>query len=391
MPVGKATGRLEPEAPLAERANMAFKGTAVANGSGAGVVVAIGPETELGRIARLAERAKEQATPLERRLDQLARWLLLVIVIVAAATAAIGVAAGRELTLMIETGIALIVAAIPEGLPVVASIALARGMWRLARRNALIERLGAVETLGAVNVICTDKTGTLTENHMTVRRLALADAEVQLNGSELRRDGQAATLPDDPVLRAALEVGVLCNAAELSTDGPGRGRGDPMELALLAAASEIGMDRGRLLAERPEVRKEAFDPKVKMMATFHATGEGIQVAVKGAPEAVLEVCSKVRIADGERDLDAASRRDWIERNRNLAASGLRALALATRTVDDQAATPYQDLTLLGLVGLLDPARGGVADAFRACRGAGIRVVMVTGDRRPRRASRDRSG
>jgi P-type Ca2+ transporter type 2C len=380
VPVGKATGRLEPETPLAERKNMAFKGTAVANGSGAGVVVAIGPETELGRIAKLAERAKEQATPLERRLEQLARWLLLVIVIVAVATAAIGVAAGRELTLMIETGIALIVAAIPEGLPVVASIALARGMWRLARRNALIERLGAVETLGAVNVICTDKTGTLTENHMTVKHLALADAEVQLDGGELRCDGQAATLADDLVLRAALEVGVLCNAAELAADGAGRGRGDPMELALLAAASELGLDRGRLRAERPEVRKEAFDPKVKMMATFHATRDGAQVAVKGAPEAVLEVCSKVRMADGkQQDLDAARRRDWVERNRNLAASGLRALALATKTVDDQTAAPYQNLTLLGLVGLLDPARAGVADAVRACRGAGIRVVMVTGD------------
>ncbi|HRY26848.1 MAG TPA: HAD-IC family P-type ATPase, partial [Geminicoccaceae bacterium] len=178
VPVDKAIETLPGEPALAERSNMAFKGTFVASGAGLGVVVGIGRDTELGRITDLVATAEASVTPLERQLDQLARRLLLVILIVAAAIAAVGVAAGRDLLLMIETGIALVVAAVPEGLPIVASVALARGMWRLARRNALIEKLSAVETLGSTTVICTDKTGTLTENRMTLRRLVLARGDV---------------------------------------------------------------------------------------------------------------------------------------------------------------------------------------------------------------------
>ena len=379
VPVGKSAAPLAADTPLAERRNMAFKGTAVANGSGLGVVVAIGAATEIGRIARLTEQAEEEATPLERRLDQLARRLLVVILIVAAITAATGIAAGRELFLMIETGIALIVAAVPEGLPVVASIALARGMWRLARRNALIEHLAAVETLGAVDVICTDKTGTLTENRMTVRHLALADCDVVLEDAALRTGGRPLALEDCAPVRAALEVGALCNGAELTDPEDGRGRGDPMEVALLVAAHLVGIDPARLREQHPEIRREAFDPRVKMMATFHRSDEGILVAVKGAPEAVLAGCAGVLTADGERALDEVARQQWQERNRALAAKGLRALALARKQASDEATEPYEDLTLIGLVGLLDPPRAEVSGAVRACRNAGIRVVMVTGD------------
>jgi Ca2+-transporting ATPase len=379
VPVDKAIETLPGEPALAERSNMAFKGTFVASGAGLGVVVGIGRDTELGRITDLVATAEASVTPLERQLDQLARRLLLVILIVAAAIAAVGVAAGRDLLLMIETGIALVVAAVPEGLPIVASVALARGMWRLARRNALIEKLSAVETLGSTTVICTDKTGTLTENRMTLRRLVLARGDVEVTDDEppcLRRDGEDAA--EDPALRKALEIGALCTSAELAENDRG-GKGDPMELALLAGAAAAGINREALLERQPELRREEFEPATRMMATFHQAEGGVKVTVKGAPEAVIEACTRVRSGEEAEALDEAGRARWRERNEALARSGLRALALAEKSATSADDQPYQDLELIGLVGLLDPPRRDVRDAIRACREAGIRVVMVTGD------------
>jgi Ca2+-transporting ATPase len=384
VPQAKTSDAIDGTAPLAERFNMAFKGTSVSNGGALGVVVATGAATELGRISELAEEAEEEETPLEKRLDRLARRLLIVILIVSAVTAAIGVLGGRDLMLMVETGVALVVAAVPEGLPIVASVALARGMWRLARRDALVERLSAVETLGATNVICSDKTGTLTENRMTLARIALSggtvaaprgrDEPFTLEGETLDPGGE-----DD--LRRALEVGALCNGAELDADdadGP-RGRGDPMEVALLAGAARAGIGRDALTERQREVRREEFEPSVKMMATFHEAQDGIRIAVKGAPEAVLDVCTHV-LRDGDAmELSADDRDAWTERNEALAGAGLRALAVAEKTVDDADADPYKGLTLIGLVGLLDPPREEVREAVRDTRRAGIHSVMVTGD------------
>jgi Ca2+-transporting ATPase len=261
-----------------------------------------------------------------------------VILIVAAVTTAIGVISGRDLLLMVETGIALFVAAVPEGLPVVASIALARGMWRLARRNALIERLGAVETLGGVNVICTDETGTLTENRMTLRRILLAGEEVEIVDGELRRGDQPISMDDGSPLHLALEVGALCTTAELTPGEDAAGRGDPMEVALLAGAETIGVDLAALAEKRPEIRIEPFDPEVMMMATFHCAGSAwggdLPVAVKGAPEVVLDHAIQILTEEGERPLDDAERDAWRQRNERLAAAGLRALALAHKRVDD---------------------------------------------------------
>ncbi len=385
VPVGKTTEPVEGEVPLAERENMAFKGTSVANGSGTGVVVGTGMETELGRISELAEGAEEEETPLEKRLDRLARRLLVVIMAVSAVVAVIGILAGRDLMLMLETGVALVVAAVPEGLPIVASVALARGMWRLARRNALVERLSAVETLGAINVICSDKTGTLTENRMSLARFALEPGTLEIGGKEsgsFRLDGNEVDPGGHPLARAALEVSVLCNAARLD-GGSGadeRGSGDPMEVALLAAGRKAGFDRDELVERQEEVRRVEFDPSVKMMATFHKSGDGIRVAVKGAPEAVIDVCTRVLDAEGEaRDLDDEGREAWLERNEDMAGRGLRALAMAEKTVSGKDAEPYEDLTLVGLAGLLDPPRSDVREAMGECRAAGIHAVMVTGD------------
>jgi Ca2+-transporting ATPase len=367
---------------------MLFKGTAVTRGSGEGVVVATGMDTELGHVSALVEEAKEERTPLEKRLDQLGHKLVWVTLGITLVVALSGIVAGKEMFLMIETSIALAVAAIPEGLPIVATMALARGMWRMARRNALINRLSAVETLGATTVICTDKTGTLTENRMTVQRIALHGAQVQLSGEGLAIEGTFSEdgAPIDPAgnkaLQEALEVGVLCNNASWHPEEPGVERtalGDPLEVALLVAGAKAGLDRDRLLERIPEVREEAFDSDVKMMATFHQDNHRYQVAVKGAPESVLERCLSVRSPEGEMEMTREMRTQWLEHSTQMAKEGLRVLALANKTADTAKANPYEGLTFLGLVGLLDPPRREVRGSIQRCQEAGIQVVLVTGD------------
>ena len=279
---------------------------------GAGVVVATGMATELGLTTRLVLEAESDISPLERKLAQLTGQLVKATLIVTALIAAAGMATGRDLVLMIEAGIALAVAAIPEGLPIVATMALARGMWRMARRNVVVERLAAVETLGATTVICTDKTGTLTENRMTAERLWLPSADYRLDhekGWILDASGNKAEL--DPPLRRALEVGVLCGTATLK-GADERGAGDPMELALLRLGQLVKIDREALLIAWPERQEIAFDTETKMMATAHDREGCLFVAVKGAPEAVLAVSTA--IGEGKKTaLGTEEREEWLRR------------------------------------------------------------------------------
>ena len=390
VPVAKQTEQLEDDIELAERTNMVYKGTALTRGSGEGVVVAVGLQTELGNISEMVEEAGEERTPLEKRLDRLAHSLIWVVMGLAAVVAGLGYLRGKELGLMIESGVALAVAAIPEGLPIVATVALARGMIRMARRNALVNRLASVQTLGATSVIGADKTGTLTENRMTVADLNLGSGHYKLSSGEdekqaFRKDDQEVSIEDHPVLRQALLVGVLCNNASLSDDddSDSDGAGDPLEVALLQAGQAAGFERDRLIDKMPEEREEAFDSETKMMATFHKRSEGgFLVAVKGAPEAVVDVCTRLATADTSEELPDSSRKDWLRQNDEMAADGLRVLAIATREVDSTDSEPYRDLTLLGLVGLKDPPRDDVPPAIRRCHEAGIRVVMMTGDQAP---------
>ncbi|MBN1483262.1 MAG: cation-transporting P-type ATPase [Chloroflexia bacterium] len=388
VPVSKAIETLEQDTPLAERSNMLFKGTAVTRGSAEGMVVATGMDTELGHISTLVEEAEQEITPLEKRLDQLGHWLVWVTLGIAGLVAVSGLLVGKEPLLIIETSIALAVATVPEGLPIVATVALARGMWRMARRNALINRLSAVETLGVTTVICTDKTGTLTENQMTVTRLVLDSGDVDVGGEGLRisgafrRDGQELDPSDEPVLREALRVGVLCNNASLERPQNGQRAeavGEPMEVALLVLGAKAGLEREQLLDSLPEEREVAFDPESKRMATVHRAEEGYRVAVKGAPQAVLEISSRVRTPDGPEPLGEEGRQAWSERNDQLAAEGFRVLALAGKTMENAEDDPYEQLTLLGLLAFIDPPREEVAPSLQACREAGVRVVMVTGD------------
>jgi len=385
LPVGKDAHDVAVDTPLAERSPMLYKGTAITRGGGIGVVVATGMRTELGDISRLVEEAEGVATPLEARLDRLGRRLIFLTLGVAAAAATAGILAGKDAFLMFETGIALAVAAIPEGLPVVATIALARGMRTMARRNALINRLSSVETLGATDVICVDKTGTLTENRMTAVRLVTPTRDVEITGEGLATEGAFRTGggevdPDrDPALRAALEIAALCTTAALPARGDRRPSGDPMEVALLVAAAKGGIRRPRLLEEHPETRHVAFEVDTKMMATVHRDGDRYRIAVKGAPAAVLESADRELGPDGPLPLDEGRRREWLARNERMAAEGLRVLALASREAEDPDEEPFARLVLVGLVGFRDPPRAGIERAIASCRRAGIRVVMLTGD------------
>jgi Ca2+-transporting ATPase len=363
------------DARLADRACMLFKGTALTRGSGIGVVTATGLATEFGRVSQLVEEAEPGSSPLEKKLARLSTQLVWAVLILTAVIAGVGLTTGEDPYLIVEAAIALAVAAIPEGLPIVATLALARGMWRMARQNALIERLSAVETLGATTVILTDKTGTLTENRMTVRRLWVPSGEIELGANA---EANRPPLSDDAQLSLLLEIAALCNDASLDSVHE-QGSGDPMELALLRAGFRAGLKRSTLLQQSPIVHKHAFDAVSKMMATVHRRGDKYLFAVKGAPEAVLAAADKLLAEHGEVPLDTEARAQWHANVDYLGHHGLRVIACAMKTDGRADAPPYQDLTFVGLIGLEDPARADVPQAIKDCRAAGIRVVMVTGD------------
>lgn len=390
-PVSKIVDPLEPELPLAEQKNLLFKGTAITRGTGTGVVIATGMETELGHISKLMAEAEQEVTPLEKRLEKLSQRLIWITLIIAVFVAVAGIAGGQDLLLMVETAIALSVAVVPEGLPIVATVALARGMWRMAKRNALMNRLSAVETLGATNVICTDKTGTLTENRMTLTRIALAQTNLEVTGKGLEPKGefiqgeQSINPTEQTDLHALLTVAVLCNNATLpraNTEDPPIG--DPMEVALLIAGAKAGVDRQSLLEHFPEIREVAFDSDSKRMATIHDAKESEAssdyfVAVKGALESVLPLCSYQRVGEKEQPLNKAEQQQWRDRAHDMAKEGLRVLGVAYKRVADPNSDPYENLVWLGVVGLLDPPRLSVKEAIQDCHQAGIRVIMLTGD------------
>ncbi len=373
LPVAKDCTPHPADTPLHARASMLFKGTTVTHGAGVGVVVATGMSTELGRVAELVASAEDEVTPLEERLDELGRRLIVATLFIAIGAAVVGAAAGKDTLLMVQTAIALAVAAIPEGLPIVATIALARGMWRMARRNALINRLSAVETLGATTLILTDKTGTLTENRLAVRRVITSAGTHEL-------DGRTVDVSREPLLAKSLRIAAFCNDASIRRrSGRIEGTGDPLEVALLEAAALAGIERNELLAECPEEREEAFDAALRMMATFHRVGDEIHVAVKGAAEPLLEHADAILEAAGARAITDDDRRAWDATNDALAAQGFRVLGLATKKAATLDEDPYEGLTFVGLVALIDPPRREATRALAACRAAGIRVVMVTGD------------
>ncbi len=386
LPVNKQIEAIDESAILADRKNMLYKGTSITRGSGEAIVTATGMDTELGKITDLVQKAEDEVTPLEKRLDRLGRHLLWVTTLLIVIIAVAGIRSGKDVKMMIETAIALAVAAIPEGLPIVATLALARGMMRMARRNAMVNELAAVETLGGVSVICTDKTGTLTENKMTVTGLILTDQDIMITAGDQqsRAEFLVSNQPIEPLqnerVANMLKIGVLCNNASLNkSKGDATGVGDPLEVALLAAAEKAPIDYEKLNQEFPEEREEAFDSDTKKMATFNRSGDKYWVAVKGALESIIEDSSWVATESGRQPLDEKWKTYWQRRNTQLAEKGYRVLALAMKEEDSIDADPYHELEFVGLVCMEDPARADVSQAIQACQNAGIQIVMVTGD------------
>ncbi|KAA1055568.1 cation-transporting P-type ATPase [Azospirillum argentinense] len=397
VPVAKSADAVAVDAPLAERGGMAYSGTLVAQGQATGVVVATGDRTELGRIGTLLAGVEKLTTPLLAQMAVFGRWLTIGILALTALTFLFGsLVQGEPWPEMVMAAVGLAVAAIPEGLPAVMTITLAIGVTRMARRNAIIRRLPAVETLGSVGVICSDKTGTLTRNELVVQTVVTAAGDCAVTGTgyrpegEFRRDGKALDPAADPVLTELARAALLCNDAELQRgeeDGDVNGgwtvAGDPTDGALLALGMKAGLDPREEAVHRPRTDVIPFESEHKYMATLHHDHEGHGLLyVKGAPERVLSMCAHVRAADGgSAPLDACR---WLARVEELAARGQRVLALAARpALPGQTMLDMDDvqegLTLLGLCGFIDPAREEAVAAVAECQAAGIRVKMITGD------------
>jgi magnesium-transporting ATPase (P-type) len=391
VPVDKDTAPAAEDAALGDRGSMLFSGTLVVAGAGRGVVVATGPETQIGRISGMLARVETLTTPLVAQMDGFARWLTVFILIVAGALLAYGYFVGHlPFSELFMAVVGLSVAAIPEGLPAVLTITLAVGVQAMARRNAIVRRLPAIETLGSVSVICSDKTGTLTRNEMMAATLAAAEHVYSVGGDGYSPEGavrwrEADAHPDEHlVLMEFARAAGLCNDAVLHAHEAGwRVEGDPMEGALMALAGKITREGAEPLRQWTRTDAIPFDAAHRYMAVLHHDHEGHAcIHVKGAPEAVISLGANQRAADGGVEpLDAARWHDMVE---DLAAEGQRVIAVAVRAVpQDHVVLNTEDLegklTLIGLIGLIDPPRAEAIEAVAECHAAGIRVKMITGD------------
>ena len=386
QPVEKQTTDLGgEELQLGDRANMVYAGTTVTYGKGRGIVVATGMETEFGGIARMLQTIERGKTPLQLSLDRvgmlLARTALVLVIVVVG----IGLLRGEAFLDMLLFGAALAVAVVPEALPAVITISLTLAAQRMVRRQVLVRSLPAIETLGSVSVICSDKTGTLTKDQMTVRKIFSSGELVDVTGAGYEPDGEfrrnGSPVEPSAALVETLRAAALASDAELVRSETGdelQVRGDPTEAALIVAATKAGLHRPDLLAECPRVDEIPFTSEAKRMTTVHETPNGTVAYAKGAPEVVVQACTRQLTSSGETALDEAGREAILETARQLASEALRVLAVAGRrgaTIDDA----ERELTFLGLVGMIDPARPEANAAVRTCVEAGIRPVMITGD------------
>ena len=381
----QASAEVAVDAPLAERTNMVFAGTVVTYGRGRGLVTATGMETEFGGVARLMAGVDTAPTPLQVNLDRVGKTLGKAALVVVTVIAVAGVVRGQPLLDMVLLGVALAVAVVPEALPAVVTISLAIGVQRMAKRNALLRRLPAVETLGCTNVICTDKTGTLTKDEMTALRLWAAGADYEVTGAgydpagELRLDNR--TIAPPPAVRELLTAGVLACDAHVALDsnaGRWEVHGDPTEGALIVVAAKAELDQARLQRDFPRTAEIPFSSETKCMTTLHDGPSGAVAYAKGAPEVILARCSRIRRSDSTEPLDDAGRARLAAVAQEFAEDALRVLAIATKETAD-AADAETDLTFLGFVGMIDPPRPEAKQAIAACRAAGIRTIMITGD------------
>jgi Ca2+-transporting ATPase len=392
VPVQKSVSQLERDTALADRKNMAYGSTLVTYGQGAGIVTATGDHSEVGRISQLISSAQDLATPLTRKIDHFSHILLYVILGLAVVTVGVGLLRGQPLFDMFMAAVALAVGAIPEGLPAAVTITLAIGVSRMARKNAIIRKLPAVETLGSTSVICSDKTGTLTENQMTVKDILAGNSWYEVSGGgydpfggKIQVDGADIDVNAHFALLECLRTAILCNDSMLvEKEGSWQVEGDPTEGGLLTAARKGGLDPAVLEKEAPRLDSIPFESEHQYMATLHAVGDDRQhrVYMKGAVEAILARCNSMLGAKGDTvELNGEAVLSQVEK---MAAQGLRVLAFATMEMpagiqeirhEDVAA----GLTFLGLMGMIDPPRAEAITAVKVCQTAGIRIKMITGD------------
>jgi Ca2+-transporting ATPase len=365
------------QSAVADRVSMAHSGTVISRGRGRGYVVAIGDKTELGSIAERLRGEEPAPTPLQRRLGRFAHIISIIVALAALASFGIGVVMGQSASEMFLVAVALAVSAVPEGLPVALTITLAVGVRRMARRNALIRNLPAVETLGSTTVIGSDKTGTLTENRMTVKHIWTHEAEVFLEPDSTSSVAEDAV--DDESLRRALLAGVLANEGEFyRTKTSVETGGDPTEVALLVAAAWLGVDPEQARERFDSIAEIPFEPERQFSASVRAEDGRQVVYVKGAPERILSMSTAMLAGEAE---VAINRHKILQKASEMAARGLRVLAMAYRidSIGKQVEDEPGELCFLGLVGMLDPPRPEVREAISGCRQAGIRVLMITGD------------
>ncbi len=389
--VAKTAAALDdPEATLGDRLNMAFLGTTITDGRGSLLVTTTGAHTEMGRIGSLIDEAMARETPLEQKLSHLGRWLSGIVLALCGTIVVAGWLRGiSDFWHMLEIGLSLSIAAVPEGLPAVATMTLALGMQRMAKRRALVRRLPAVETLGCTTVICTDKTGTLTKNEMSVGVYRWPERRIQVTGTgyasaggfqegERTIDGGA-----DQPLRWALRIGALCNDAQVKRTSEGETvLGDPTEAALTVAAEKAGIDPLALASAYPRLHEIPFSSGTKRMVTVHRTPEGRTLAlVKGSPGTVLAASQAQQTGSGNSPMTPEDRQRWEKANQELADEALRVLGLAYRELPENysEADLTRELVFAGLVGMSDPLREEAKAAIATCREAGIRTVMITGD------------
>jgi magnesium-transporting ATPase (P-type) len=391
VPVEKHTDQVDAEAPIGDRSGMAFSGTLIASGQGKGVVVATGAHTEIGHISHLLSKVETLTTPLVNQMSVFARWLSIFILLVVCFLITYGYFVGHHnFSELLMAVVGLAVAAIPEGLPAVLSITLAVGVQAMARRHAIVRRLPAIETLGSVSVICTDKTGTLTRNEMMVASVITRQESLIIEGDgyapfgAIKRDGAMNSTMNDQTLQDLARAAYLCNDAQLHLrDGIWHVEGDPMEGALLTFAGKVNDRYQHTKSDWARIDAIAFDAKHRFMATLnHGQQDELYIFVKGAPERIIMMCEQQRANNGQHEpLDAAY---WTKHAESIAAQGQRVLAFAVRSVTTaMTVLKHEDvegsLTLLGIVGMIDPPRLEAIAAVQECHHAGIRVKMITGD------------
>lgn len=399
VPVEKSTEPVDGAASLADRHNMGFMSTIVTYGRGKGIVIGTGMQTEIGKIATMLQAVEEDSSPLQKKLAEFGKMLGIICLFVCALVFGLGVYSGysdgvlemAEVQLMLMTAISLAVAAIPEGLPTVVTIVLALGMQRMAKKNSIMKKLHAVETLGSISVICSDKTGTLTQNQMTVVKAFTLEKMVDVSGEgydpqgAFLQDGKTVDLAAEQDFALLLKGAALCNDAQLKRvpeSGVWHIVGDPTEGALVVAAAKGGCRQSELAVRYPRMGELPFDSTRKMMTTFHQTAAEALSFTKGAPDVLLRRCTHI-VVNGEVHLLTQEEKDRIgAANLEMASHALRVLAVAYRTWDTITETPTaaeENLIFIGLLGMIDPPRVEVREAVAVCRSAGIRPIMITGD------------